>query len=183
MAESGFRTKESNIMPDVIVNSGGISIAFMIGSFQRSDSELWLKILKVGQMFRHSYGLCVCPSSQDSNDFARLYCQHNNQGVVKPPIIEVIDERSAVEKLLRMVHVLSEAKKQQTASLLNEERTEFVQSSEAIIAPLLTIPGLAPHEAQMVSYHEFSICSSKIAGATGIPLHKAEAVSSFFRDM
>ncbi|GJP45264.1 hypothetical protein CLOM_g4674 [Closterium sp. NIES-68] len=75
MAESGFRTKESKILPDIIVNSGGMSIAFMVGSFQRAEDELWQKRFKVGQMFKHSYGLCICPSSQDSGEFARLYCQ------------------------------------------------------------------------------------------------------------
>eukprot|EP00850_Spirogloea_muscicola_P008091 SM000042S15358 [mRNA] locus=s42:576127:577666:- [translate_table: standard] len=173
-AAGGYRLKTSAILPDVIFNTTGVSMAFIILADWSPDAnpEVWERVAKMSQSFQRSYVVVAAPGPQRNSKFNKAYFRHCKSCFGKTPFVLVADGLSAIAKVLRLVHVQAECKRQGTMEVLDAEantrssfssmhqnamtcstlegwlvpkpllRQELVKSPEAIATALLAVPGL-----------------------------------------
>eukprot|EP00850_Spirogloea_muscicola_P007668 SM000039S14498 [mRNA] locus=s39:415140:416664:- [translate_table: standard] len=159
-AAGGYRLKTSAILPDVIFNTTGVSMAFIILADWSPDAnpEVWERVAKMSQSFQRSYVVVAAPGPQRNSEFNKAYFRHCKSCFGKTPFVLVADGLSAIAKVLRLVHVQAECKRQGTMEVLGAEasiseqthkaafpaciRQELVKSPEAIATALLAVPSL-----------------------------------------
>eukprot|EP00850_Spirogloea_muscicola_P002138 SM000008S22227 [mRNA] locus=s8:548212:549779:+ [translate_table: standard] len=141
-AAGGYRLKTSAILPDVIFNTTGVSMAFIILADWSPDAnpEVWERVSKLSQSFQRSYVVVAAPGPQRNSEFNKAYFRHCKSCFGKTPFVLVADGLSAIAKVLRLVHVQAECKRQGTMEVLDAEANAMTRSpSEGwlVTTPLL----------------------------------------------
>ncbi|EFJ22804.1 hypothetical protein SELMODRAFT_104766, partial [Selaginella moellendorffii] len=183
---ASYRLRFSAIAPDFILSNAGVSIAFVV-----VDDDLTFmylrRILKMRGTFQNSYVIVTLSSEADYSVFSEFYFSLGFDGE-KPACIPVPSKHMALEKMIRIAFVHAECKRQGITGMVDLERKQFVQSEDARMACVSSIPRLELHDAhslvQGVGSLEAISRSSResIMETTDLSVDSAESVMKLFND-
>lgn len=190
LESSGYRLKFLSIAPDIIFNSMGVSVAFVLMTDWSSDTIATTldRAGKIKKIFKNCYIIFTVTSDEANQCFLDAYFRINSVAIARPPFIPVIDGPMALERMLNLAFVHAECKRQGTITQIDQEREELVCSSEAFVAVMSSVRGLSLHDANTLlqgigSIEEISGASKEeILYSTDLSAEKAEAIVRFFND-
>ncbi|KAL3513426.1 hypothetical protein ACH5RR_026143 [Cinchona calisaya] len=186
---NSFRLNIVPIAPDFIFNCGGSSIAFIFMTNWYSDitSSLFSRVQKLKQQFAYLYVIVTLPTEEQNDSFIQSYFKSGIE-LGRPTFMPVLDTEMGFEKILKMAHARGIGKRQDAISKLKADRERSVQTMNAYLRVVNSIPGIDSHDAnalnQAVGSIEAIAKASKeyILEYTDLSAEKAETITRFFRD-
>ncbi|XP_024529083.1 protein PARTING DANCERS [Selaginella moellendorffii] len=185
---ASYRLRFSAIAPDFILSNAGVSIAFVVVDDVHKELACEAeRILKMRGTFQNSYVIVTLSSESDYSVFSEFYFSLGFDGD-KPAFIPVPSKHMALEKMIRIAFVHAECKRQGITGMVDLERKQFVQSEDARMACVSSIPKLELHDAhslvQGVGSLEAISRSSResIMETTDLSVDSAESVMKLFND-
>ncbi|CAM6099426.1 unnamed protein product [Calypogeia fissa] len=185
---SGYRLKFSSISPDFIFNNAGASVAFIV--FLQRDQlegpEAWDRVLKMANNFQRSLLMITVPINEDAR-FIEV-CLSNRHKLRKTFVMPIRDWSMALRQMVQMADGHAASKHHDSIPFESAEQLEFVNSSDAVIHAICSIPGLELHDAHSLLYGMGSLEAISQATAESLKKHtdlsheKAVAVVEFFRN-
>ncbi|KAL8143988.1 hypothetical protein V2J09_017020 [Rumex salicifolius] len=189
LSKNCFRLNFVPIPPDFIFNCGGLSAAFMFVTNWNPDntSQVYSRALKLKEQFAHFY-VVITLSTREQNDlFARSYFE-SGFDIGRPSFVPVLDLEMGFEKLVKIAHSLGVCKQQDVINRMKDERKQAMQSMDAFVSAVTSIPGLDNHDANSLSQAVGSIEAIAKASKeyllenTDLSAEKVETVARFFKD-
>nr|XP_027094547.1 protein PARTING DANCERS-like isoform X3 [Coffea arabica] len=182
LSANSFRLNIVPIAPDFIFNCGGLSIAFIFVTNWDSNltASVFTRVQKLKEQFAHLYVVVNLPTEEQNDSFVRSY--------FKPTFMPVLDIEMGFEKILKIALARGIAKRQDAISKLKADRERSVQTMDAYLRVVSSIPGIDSHDAnalnQAVGSIEAIAKASKeyILEYTDLSAEKAETITRFFRD-
>uniref|UniRef100_A0ACD5WT01 Uncharacterized protein n=1 Tax=Avena sativa TaxID=4498 RepID=A0ACD5WT01_AVESA len=189
LSANSYRLNFMPISPDFIFNNGGLSVAFI---FETSwdcgnAAAVFSRVNTLKRQFKNLYVVVTVPTVEQIESFNRSYFQYDME-LGCPTFVPVSDEEMGFEKMLKIAHARGVCKQQDISSTMRIEREQAVQSMDAFLGVLTSIPGIDNHDASMLGRAIGSIeaiaKASKgfILENTDLSTDKAETVVAFFRD-
>ncbi|CAI9117151.1 OLC1v1018495C1 [Oldenlandia corymbosa var. corymbosa] len=186
---NSFRLNIVPIAPDFIFNCGGLSVAFVfVMKWDSTNPEsLFTRVEKLKKQFAHLYVVVNLPTMEQNDSFVGSYfnlCFESG----KPTFIPVQDSEMGFELILKIAHARGVCKRQDVIPKLKAERERSVQTMEAYLKVMTSIPGIDNHDAntlnQAIGSIEAIAKASKqyILENTDLSADKAETITRFFRD-
>ncbi|XP_038884563.1 protein PARTING DANCERS isoform X1 [Benincasa hispida] len=189
LCTNSFRLNFVPIVPDLIFNCGGLSVAFaFLTSWDCSNtSPIYSRVQKLKKQFANFYVVVVLPTKEQNDSFVQSYFR-NGMEIGKPPFVAVQDIEMGFEKIVKIAHSRGACKQQDVILKLRTERKRSVQVMDAFRRVMSSVPGLDDHDAnslnQAIGSIEAIAKASKeyILENTDLSVEKAERIRSFFRD-
>ncbi|CAH9115920.1 unnamed protein product [Cuscuta epithymum] len=187
--ENSFRLNFVPITPDIIINCGGLSIAFIfLTNWDSMKTEsFFCRVKKLKEQFANFYVVVTLPTKEQNDCFNCSYFKYNME-LGKPTFIPVRDLEMGWEKIVKIAHARGVCKKQHAVEMMKAEKEKSVQSMDAYLRVVTSIPGIDKHDAnalkQAIGSIEAIAKASKecILENTDLSVDKAERISLFFRD-
>ncbi|XP_027091582.1 protein PARTING DANCERS homolog [Coffea arabica] len=189
LSANSFRLNIVPIAPDFIFNCGGLSIAFIFVTNWDSNltASVFTRVQKLKEQFAHLYVVVNLPTEEQNDSFVRSYFKSDME-FGRPTFMPVLDTEMGFEKILKIALARGIAKRQDAISKLKADRERSVQTMDAYLRVVTSIPGIDSHDAnalnQAVGSIEAIAKASKeyILEYTDLSAEKAETITRFFRD-
>ncbi|XP_037488656.1 protein PARTING DANCERS homolog isoform X1 [Triticum dicoccoides] len=189
LAANSYRLNFLSISPDFIFNNGGLSVAFI---FETSwdcgnAAAVFSRVNALKRQFKNLYVVVAVPTVEQMESFTQSYFKYGME-LGCPTFVPVNDPEMGFEMMLKIAHARGVCKQQDISSTMRNEREEAVQSMDAYIRVLTSIPGIDDHDANMLAQAIGSIeaiakaSESSILESTDLSRDKAETIVRFFRD-
>ncbi|KAM0887392.1 hypothetical protein ACQ4PT_029050 [Festuca glaucescens] len=189
LAANSYRLNFLLVSPDFIFNNGGLSVAFIFETSWDCDNAaaVFSRVNTLKRQFKNLYVVVAVPKVEQIESFNRSYFQYNME-LGCPTFVPVNDLEMGFEKMLKIAHARGVFKQQDITSTMRNEREQAVQSMDAFLHVLTSIPGIDDHDATMLSQAIGSIEAIAKASVvfilenTDLSTDKAKTVVTFFRD-
>ncbi|XP_047088922.1 protein PARTING DANCERS homolog [Lolium rigidum] len=189
LAANSYRLNFLLLSPDFIFNNGGLSVAFIFETSWDSENAaaVFARVNTLKRQFKNLYVVVAVPKVEQIESFNRSYFQYNME-LGCPTFVPVNDPEMGFEKMLKIAHARGVCKQQDITSTMRNEREQAVQSMDAFLHVLTSIPGIDDHDATMLSQAIGSIEAIAKASVgfilenTDLSTDKAKTVVTFFRD-
>ncbi|XP_038884566.1 protein PARTING DANCERS isoform X2 [Benincasa hispida] len=180
LCTNSFRLNFVPIVPDLIFNCGGLSVAFaFLTSWDCSNtSPIYSRVQKLKKQFANFYVVVVLPTKEQNDSFVQSYFR-NGMEIGKPPFVAVQDIEMGFEKIVKIAHSRGACKQQDVILKLRTERKRSVQVMDAFRRVMSSVPGLDDHDANSAIA---KASKEYILENTDLSVEKAERIRSFFRD-
>ncbi|CAH9115922.1 unnamed protein product [Cuscuta epithymum] len=149
--ENSFRLNFVPITPDIIINCGGLSIAFIfLTNWDSMKTEsFFCRVKKLKEQFANFYVVVTLPTKEQNDCFNCSYFKYNME-LGKPTFIPVRDLEMGWEKIVKIAHARGVCKKQHAVEMMKAEKEKSVQSMDAYLRVVTSIPGIDKHDANAV---------------------------------
>ncbi|KAI5668924.1 hypothetical protein M9H77_18777 [Catharanthus roseus] len=186
---NSFRLNFVPIAPDFIFNCGGVSIAFIFKTnWDINDTaSIFQRVNRLKAQFAHIYVVVTLPTKEQNDSFVRSYFKFGRE-LGKPTFMPVQDLEMGFEKIVKISHARGVCKRQDAIAKLKAERERSVQTMDAYLKVITSIPGIDIHDANALNQAIGSIeaiakaSKEEIMENTDLSADKAETITRFFRD-
>ncbi|VFQ77336.1 unnamed protein product [Cuscuta campestris] len=190
LQENSFRLNIVPIAPDIIINCGGVSVAFIFVTNWDSakTASLFCRVKKLKGQFANLYVVVTLPTREQNDSFNCSYFKYNME-LGKPTFVPVSNLETGLEKIVKIAHARGVCRKQNAVEKMKAEKEKSVQAMDAYLKVVTSIPGIDKHDAialyQAIGSIEAIAKASKqcILDNTDLSVEKAERISMFFRDL
>lgn len=186
---NSFRLNTVPIDPDFIFNCGGVSVAFVFETDWDSNNpvSVFKRVRRLKEQFAYLYVVVTLPTKEQNDSFIRSYFKCGME-FGKPVFMPVKDLEMGFEKIVKISHARGVCKRHDAISKLKVERERSVQTMEAYLKVMTSIPGIDAHDANALnqaigSIEAISKASKEfILENTDLSADKAEIITRFFKD-
>ncbi|KMZ58779.1 DNA ligase-like protein [Zostera marina] len=186
---NSYRLKFLSIAPDFIFNNGGISVAFnFVTSWDPAKiPQFFSRVDKIKRQFKNFYVVVCLPAREQNDSFNRNFFKYG-LGIGNPSIVPVLDPEMGFEKIVKIALARGVIKTEDIAFKMKVEREREMQSIDAFIRVITSIPGIDAHDANALIQSVGSIeaiakaSENFILQNTDLSKDKAEHIFRFFRD-
>lgn len=186
---NSFRLNIVPISPDFIFNCGGVSVAFIFVTDWdcNNTAPIFSRVERLKGQFANLYVVATLPTKEQNDSFVCGYFKHGMK-LGRPTFIPVQDLEMGFEKMVKIAHARGVCKKEDAVSKLKAERERSVQTMDAYLRVVTSIPSIDKHDAnalnQAIGSIEGIAKASKqcILENTDLSADKAERITRFFRD-
>ncbi|XP_077211407.1 DNA ligase-like protein isoform X2 [Tasmannia lanceolata] len=146
LSENSYRLNFLPIAPDFIFNNGGLSVAFVfITNWNCDNVSIFTRIQKLKGQFGLLYVIVNVPTREQNDSFVRSYFKYGME-LGRPTFVPVLDLEMGFEKILKIAHIRGVCKQQDAVSKLKVEREQSVQTMDAFLKVVTSIPGIDNHD-------------------------------------
>ncbi|KAI5000102.1 hypothetical protein ZWY2020_004691 [Hordeum vulgare] len=112
-------------------------------------SLLWCLVNALKRQYKNLYVFVAVPTVEQIKSFNQFYFKYGME-LGCPTFVPVNDSEMGFEMILKIAHARGVCKQQDISSTMRNEREQAVQSMDAYIRVLTSIPGIDDHDANMV---------------------------------
>lgn len=189
LAANSYRLKFLPIAPDFIFNNGGLSVAFnFVTSWDPAKiSQFFSRVDKIKKQFKNFYVVVCLPGREQNDSFNRNFFKYGME-IGNPTIVPVLDPEMGFEKIVKIALARGVIKTEDIISKMKIEHEREMQSMDAFIRVITSIPGIDAHDANALIQSVGSIeaiaksSANFILQNTDLSKDKAQSIFRFFRD-
>ncbi|XP_044964161.1 protein PARTING DANCERS homolog isoform X2 [Hordeum vulgare subsp. vulgare] len=189
LAANSYRLNFLPISPDFIFNNGGLSVAFIFETNWDcgNGAAVFSRVNALKRQYKNLYVIVAVPTVEQIESFNQSYFKYGME-LGCPTFVPVNDSEMGFEMMLKIAHARGVCKQQDISSTMRNEREQAVQSMDAYIRVVTSIPGIDDHDANMLAQAIGSIeaiakaSKTSILENTDLSTDKAETIVRFFRD-
>ncbi|KAI4990052.1 hypothetical protein ZWY2020_038415 [Hordeum vulgare] len=154
LAANSYRLNFLLISPDFIFNNGGLSIAFIFETNWDcgNGAAVFSRVNALKRQYKNLYVFVAVPTVEQIKSFNQSYFKYGME-LGCPTFVPVNDSEMGFEMMLKIAHARGVCKQHDISSTMRNEK-QAVQSMDAYIRVLTSIPGIDDHDANMVKTRE-----------------------------
>ncbi|KAE8821519.1 ATP-dependent 6-phosphofructokinase 1 [Hordeum vulgare] len=157
MMSTSWRDKQDHhlinfigVFQDFIFNNGGLSVAFIFETNWDcgNGAAVFSRVNALKRQYKNLYVFVAVPTVEQIKSFNQSYFKYGME-LGCPTFVPVNDSEMGFEMMLKIAHARGVCKQQDISSTMRNEREQAVQSMDAYIRVLTSIPGIDDHDANM----------------------------------
>ncbi|KAE8819346.1 hypothetical protein D1007_02848 [Hordeum vulgare] len=158
----------SCVFQDFIFNNGGLSVAFIFETnWDRGNgAAVFSRVNALKRQYKNLYVFVAVPTVEQIESFNKSYFKYVME-LGCPTFVPVNDSEVGFEMMLKIAHARGVCKQHDISSTMRNEREQAVQSMDAYIRVLTSIPGIDDHDANMALPPPLGDEQARLGGTVG----------------